>query len=96
MESLGSQAIDMKSTAIEPIDIIVIPLNNTALYTLPASYIPQTEAITSEYSPWLSTMSLSAGAGFYSDVWGPMPFVVGVASPDIYNIYIVRTGITFQ
>ena len=96
MESLGASPIDMKSATVKPNDVIVIPVNNTALYTLPPDFVPLKAVMKSEDESMLSTMNLHTGAGFYSDVWGPMPYVFGAAIPDVYNIYEVRTGITFR
>ena len=33
-------------------------------------------------------MNHVVGAGFYSDVWGPFPFFVGVIPPEKYDIHM--------
>jgi hypothetical protein len=40
-------------------------------------------------------MSPRLGAGFYSDLYGPLPFAFGPAPPEVYRVYRVegaRTG----
>jgi hypothetical protein len=39
--------------------------------------------------PWLSTMQKQMGAGFYSDVWGPLPFAFGFVPPEQYDFVLV-------
>ena len=35
-------------------------------------------------------MNLQLGAGFYSDKWGPLPFIIGPVGPEKYRDFIVK------
>jgi hypothetical protein len=37
---------------------------------------------------WLTTMRAECGAGFYSDLWGPLPFVFGPTPPEQYEVNV--------
>jgi hypothetical protein len=39
--------------------------------------------------PWLATMNLQVGAGFYADVFGPLPFAFGRVPPERFTVYKV-------
>jgi 4-amino-4-deoxy-L-arabinose transferase-like glycosyltransferase len=87
MESFGCKPLDPAQPNISSGDIIVNPLNNTNLYRLPG-YMPLRDSLESKTFTWLTCMNKQARAGFYSDVWGPLPFVFGTISPERYNIHI--------
>jgi hypothetical protein len=96
MESRGGKPLDVERSQLIPGDIVIIPLNNTSLYHLPDHYIPLRDSLISNPLPRLSCMNYFAGAGFFSDVWGPMPFVFGNIPPEKYYISVAREGVTFQ
>ncbi|MGA1826321.1 MAG: ArnT family glycosyltransferase [bacterium] len=87
MEKNGAQALDFKNSRIKLNDIIIAALNNTNIYPLEQDKFQLLE--TKELAPykWVSTMSSSLGAGFYSDTWGPLPFAIGRVPPEKYNIF---------
>jgi hypothetical protein len=35
---------------------------------------------------WVSCMDLRLGAGFHTAVWGPLPFSIGLTTPEEYDI----------
>ena len=37
---------------------------------------------------WFSTWNTPIGAGFYASSWGPLPFAVGRARPEIVSVYV--------
>jgi hypothetical protein len=76
MEQMGATALDQMHFSLKPNQVIVIPLNNSYLFRPPGDL-----ALWFQYegeSPhWLTTMNQHVGAGYYSDGWGPLPFVFG-------------------
>jgi len=36
---------------------------------------------------WLTTMNPKLGAGFYSDVFGPLPFVIGSVPTEKFMVF---------
>jgi hypothetical protein len=46
---------------------------------------------TLEFQPlsFVSTMQGDVCAGFYSDVWGPLPFAFGPIPPERYRIFAI-------
>ena len=85
MQKNGALPLDLDRPAIQPGDICVIPGNNTNIRFPPAETV---EVLAREPEPvWrgLSTLSvLPAGAGFYSDLWGPLPFSFHPVPPPEY------------
>jgi len=90
MESSGHKALDVKHSRLSSGDIVIVPSNNCFTWNLPRKDFLLSE--TFEIGPLrrLSTMNLSAGAGFYSDIWGPLPFAVGLVAAEKYYAFIVR------
>jgi len=91
MEANGGKAMDYEKTKVNVGDIVVIPSEhdiisplNKNLYTLiKIHHVPLVS--------WISTWSGSIGAGFYSSIIGPLPFVVGPV-PDIdYFVFLKKS-----
>jgi len=87
MEANGYKAFDY--TNLKPVsgNVVVVPSNNYGVMWEPPIQKPHMET-TFRFEPcsWLSTMSRSLGAGFYADIWGPLPFVIGPVAPEEYYI----------
>lgn len=96
MERLGGKAIDVQGSSLSPGDHVAIPFNNTSLYQLPENSVPQTGSIQRSPFPFLSTMNFLVGAGFYADVWGPLPFVIGKIPPEKYLLYTVSAPLEIR
>ncbi len=90
MEGLGAKALDMDVERPMQGDIIIIPLNNSFTYPLPDGFASPIGKF--RYAPlnWLTTMNASAGAGFYSDGWGALPYVIGQIPVEEYYVLRVR------
>jgi hypothetical protein len=96
MEARGGKALDVTGSVLLPGDILIVPMNNTSLFRLPAEMVVLRDSLATTPLPWLATMNQAAGAGFYAHVWGPLPFVVGEISPERYFVYVVKQGIAFR
>jgi 4-amino-4-deoxy-L-arabinose transferase-like glycosyltransferase len=90
MEEFGGKALDKSNLRLSRGDAIVIPLNNSYLFPLPAERAEPWFTCKLEASKWLTIMSGSCGAGFYSDGWGPLPFVFCPAPPEEYLVFRVQ------
>ncbi len=88
MEKEGAKPLNMKQLMLYPGDIMVVPSNNTNIYALPGQYFRIIQTFTPPSLSWISTMHASVGAGFYSDIWGPLPFAFGPVPPEKYTVYL--------
>ncbi len=89
MERVGAKPIEQKSR-YTPGDVIAIPTTNTGLLAMPAEWTAATGVVDVQPSPWLSTMNSSVGAGFYADVFGPLPFAFGAVPSERFTILTVK------
>jgi 4-amino-4-deoxy-L-arabinose transferase-like glycosyltransferase len=71
-------------------DVIVCPFNNSNVRSLPQESFFLKKSFEIIPSRWLATLNFSVGAGFYADIWGPMPFAAGRVFPEKYDIYAVK------
>jgi len=90
MEEGGCVAFDFEKTLARPGDMIVVPLNNTNIKPLAQEALIKKYLIQLFPFRWAATMSNSSGAGFYADVWGPLPFIIGRPEPEKYYIFVVK------
>jgi hypothetical protein len=88
MEKGGGKALDIRQLRFFAGDIMVVPSNNTNIHVLPERYFRPVQTITLQSFPWLATMSSTVGAGFYANIWGPLPFAIGAVPPEKYTIYL--------
>jgi 4-amino-4-deoxy-L-arabinose transferase-like glycosyltransferase len=71
-------------------DRLLVPLNNSPLYGVPRGLRcsgPRQELFGP--APWVTTMNSGVGAGFYSDVFGHLPFYLGAVPDEGYDVYDV-------
>jgi len=96
MEAAGGRRVDATSDLLSPGDVLVIPQNNTNLFTLPAEAGRLVERAEFPTRGWITTQNEQAGAGFHSDRWGPLPFVVGSPPKEIYRVYTLRAALQLR
>jgi 4-amino-4-deoxy-L-arabinose transferase-like glycosyltransferase len=85
MERAGFVPLYFPGARLEAGDIVVVPENNTNVRPLPAQAVTLHERVTLPLPRGIATMSRPLGAGFYADVWGPLPFAVGDVPPERYD-----------
>ena len=86
MEARGASPLDLERSRLTAGDRVAIPMNNSNLFRLPADAgapLARSEVAT---LPFLTTMSHGLGAGFYADVWGPLPLAFGRVPPEQYLV----------
>jgi hypothetical protein len=89
MEARGAKPIDVRRSAdIHRGDTIVTPMNasNRIKFGARGAYIDESFEV--PVCSWLTTMRAECGAGFYSDLWGPLPFVFGPTPPEQYEVNV--------
>lgn len=82
----GVKALDYENPSLHKGDLVVIPGNNTNTKLLYKHMALFKNEYAFDVAKMLSTMNIGAGAGFYSDLLGPLPFAVGYA-PEKYYVY---------
>jgi hypothetical protein len=87
MEAFGARALEQGESGSHPGDIIVIPVNNTNRFKL-AEEANLFRTVEIQVHSRMATISPGVGAGFYSSVWGPLPFAIGPVPNERY--YMVR------
>jgi len=90
MELEGGMPADIEMLQHIKRAILIIPKNNTNLFSLPAGLrVVSLEKMEYRMPTYLATMSKNLGAGFYADAWGPLPFSFGVVQPETYEILYI-------
>jgi 4-amino-4-deoxy-L-arabinose transferase-like glycosyltransferase len=90
MESFGAHPLEQGILGPHPGDIVVVPVNNTNQFKL-AEENALMRAVDIPVRSRVATMSTEMGAGFYSSVWGPLPFAVGpVPNERYYMVRVIR------
>lgn len=98
MEEHGGRRTSAGKTVLKPNDILISPNNNTIVYKLPdtGGYFKTVETLRLSVASWVSTMSPQAGAGFYTSLWGPLPYVFGATPPEIYVVQKVEKPLRWK
>jgi hypothetical protein len=87
MQEFGWAPVDFKSSPFAPGDIVAVPSNNTNLLPPSAEKSKLIDTLTINRFAAVTTMDQGAGAGFYSSVWGPLPFAFSRAAPEQVAVY---------
>ncbi|MEA2709400.1 MAG: hypothetical protein QOF78_2001, partial [Phycisphaerales bacterium] len=88
----AARPLDAAQIDLAPGDIVIYPENNTAIIELPPGTVRRIELREYDVMPLVSTM-LRGQAGFYSDVWGPLPFAFGPVPRENYHIVVVEVPV---
>ncbi|MGA8151580.1 MAG: glycosyltransferase family 39 protein [Terriglobales bacterium] len=92
MQANGARPVDVSnfSSSFRAGDFVVLPKNNTNLFEIAPQFVISQEVIELPMPRRAATMCPELGAGFYSSVWGPLPFAIGPVAPERY--LILRLG----
>jgi hypothetical protein len=87
MEQQGAKAVDFWHLpfAVKN-DAIILPLGNSCVFDPPKEGIEPWFEYDAATCGWLTTMNQACGAGFFSDDWGPLPYVFGRVPADRYVV----------
>lgn len=89
MQAAGARKVDFANSRLLPGEILVVPEYNTGLRVPPAGAVEPIELVALDAFPLVSTLSPPLGAGFYADVYGPLPYAFGRAQPSRFTVYRV-------
>jgi hypothetical protein len=90
MEREGARRIDWARPEVLPGERIVRPDSNIRHSSLPFAAHLLTEHRMAVHAV-AQTLSVTAGAGFYSDIWGPAPYVFGFPPDQVYSVFEAET-----
>ena len=96
LQQLGGTALDQREEYLRfhNGDFLALPGNNSGvLYEPPAEAAREILRIEQPLSPLAATMNEQHGAGFYSHVAGPLPFVFAPAAPVRYRVLRFLTAV---
>jgi hypothetical protein len=89
MDLEGARRIDAKDLKVSPGEEIV---STNPFRPAPSSILRLIENDRVPVPAWASTMSREACSGFYSDRWGPAPYVFGTPPDQLYRVLAFQTG----
>ncbi len=91
MEAFGAEAVDAKNMSLKPGDYCAVPSNNANLtYSMSNEVAMELEKVRISNPGWLATANQELGAGFYSSMFGPLPFVFGRIPPEEVAIFVIK------
>lgn len=90
MQANGAPSLDYNNRRFVSGDVIVIPSNNTNMLLFPKDIVEPYDMFEFVQFRNLATMNMKLGTGFYTDMWGALPFAVGLVDPEKYYIFIVK------
>jgi 4-amino-4-deoxy-L-arabinose transferase-like glycosyltransferase len=88
IEKSGASPLDRFNPQLSPNEAVVVPVSNSYLFPLPEDRVAPWFKYEPNTLSWLATMS--GGAGFYSDGWGPLPFIFCAVPAEKYLVYRVK------
>jgi hypothetical protein len=94
MQALGYRPLDVYRSKLGSGDLVVSPLTNANTYDL-GDDVRLIQVLRLVSSRWITTWSAAKGAGFYSDLFGPLPFSLGQVPPEEYGIFEVQRPVDF-
>jgi 4-amino-4-deoxy-L-arabinose transferase-like glycosyltransferase len=86
MQERGGKPWEVLGSRPEVGDRVIVPWNTTNRRPLPGEFLREGPALELTACRWLSTMQRDTGAGFYASVWGPLPFALGPAPDELYEV----------
>lgn len=94
MELRDGYPIDQHGSNLNPGDIVVVSVNNTNIFNIDSQSYGLLERGQLVPCRWLATMS--SGAGFYSNIWGPLPFSFGPVENEVYFTLLMKRQIVYK
>ncbi|HEX3720284.1 MAG TPA: glycosyltransferase family 39 protein [Verrucomicrobiae bacterium] len=90
MEKLGAKSLQQHPMTLVSNEMIIVPTDNSVVFKLPADRVEGYSQYRSQASTLLAVMNVTLAAGYYSDAWGPVPFIFGSPPPETYYIFRVK------
>ncbi len=89
MMQAGAKPLDFDRPVLATGDELVLPDNNANVIPLDPKWIQASSERVFPVTPWLATLNPTARAGFYSSVFGPLPFAFGPAPAERYRVVTI-------
>ncbi len=90
MQAHGGRPVDVSDPKSLPGEIMIMPSNNTDVIFYDHKFFDSVQELEYPVCLGLATLDERAGAGFYSGIWGPMPFVFGTVPVEKYAIWRLK------
>lgn len=88
MEAAGARPLGFGTSPVREGDLIVVPHNNTNLKPLDPELTRRLQTFELALGAPAAAMAPAARCGFYSTLWGPLPFALGPAPPERYSVFV--------
>ncbi len=88
MAARGFEPLEMAGVIAKRGDRLIVPDHNTNTSAPPKKHHRLDQVVGLRPRSFVSTMS--SGAGFYSSVWGSVPFVIGPPRPVLFEVWVIR------
>lgn len=89
MQARGAKPIDVRNKDFRVGDTVVAPVNASNRLLARPRIASRDESFALPVCRWLTTMRAECGAGFYADLWGPLPFVFGPVPAERYDVTVL-------
>jgi len=86
MEKAEGQPVDFKRNDIRPGEIMVLPNVNSSILR-PNHEFELLETMKFPNDSFMAIMSPQYSAGFYSSIWGALPYSLAISQKEVYYIY---------
>jgi 4-amino-4-deoxy-L-arabinose transferase-like glycosyltransferase len=90
MQLFGAWPLDFNHSELKSGDVLIIPPKNSNALSPDIQKAALLDDFSMPVYPWFATMSPDAGAGFYSSVWGPLPFAFGCIPTEKLSAYVLK------
>jgi hypothetical protein len=90
MQRLGYRPVDFASYQVASGKVLVVPENNCNMGSIPPESIGSQLSFSFDTNTGVTTTSDFMGAGFYTDVFGPVPFAFGRVPAESYTLVRLR------
>jgi len=89
MEAAGAVAVDGNRPAMKSGDYVAVPSNNVNVFAPRTRIAVMQDEFIMPGPRWLATMDSAVGGGFYSSIFGPVPFAFGNVSPETVHVGVI-------
>ncbi len=84
MQLFGARPVEYDKFAFQTGDLVVTPENTTSTFPIAPQFVAAQQILQTDPHAHAATMAL--GAGFYSSVWGPLPYSFGRVPSEKYLV----------
>jgi hypothetical protein len=84
MQLFGARPVEYDKFTFQAGDVVVIPENTTSTFPIAPQFVAEQQTL--QIDPHAHAATMALGAGFYSSVWGPLPFSFGRAPAEQYLV----------